>query len=153
MATFGTWSSGDVLTAADLNAGLPACIVNSASQSIANNTATYLNYDQEVHDPYGWHSTTTNNQRITPNIAGYYLATVECRNWDIVNGRSLYLLDRNIVNWSRFDVTSTACEGGTVSGVMYLNGTTDYVESRFYQNSGSSKTIFVPQLSLVRIGG
>jgi hypothetical protein len=153
MATFGTWSSGDVLTAADLNAGLPACIVNATSQSFANNTTTVINYDQEVSDPYGWHSTSTNNQRITPNLAGYYLATLECRNWQVINGRALFIIDRNLVNWSRFDVTSTASEGATVSGLMYLNCTTDYVETRFYQNSGSSKTMYVPQLSVIRIGG
>jgi hypothetical protein len=153
MTAFGNFTAGDVLQASDLNAGFPACIVNSTSQSFAHNTIAAINYDQEVHDPYGWHSTTTNNERITPNIEGYYLVTLECRNWEIINGRSLFLIFKNLVNWSRFDVTSTASEGGTVSGVMYLNGTTDDVETRFYQNSGSSKIVYVPQLSLIRIGG
>jgi len=153
MATFGTWSSGDVLTAADLNAGLPAAIVYTASQSFPNNSLDIINYDLEVYDPLGWHDTSTNNSRITPNLAGYYLATIEQTNWASVNGRSLYLIFKNTVNWSRLDVTSTACEGGTVSGVLYLNGTTDYVESKFYQNSGSAKIMTRPQMSVIRIGG
>jgi hypothetical protein len=38
MATFGTFVSGQILTAAELNAGLPTCVLENASVALVNGT-------------------------------------------------------------------------------------------------------------------
>jgi len=153
MATFGTWSSGDVLTATDLNAGLPLAIAaNSTTVSIPNATLTEVTYDTDDSDDYGWHSTSSNTGRITPNIAGIYLCVFKCTT-PIINGRLLLLLRLNgSVEIGRFDVTSTSIEGGTVTGVFELNGSTDYINTYVEQTGGTAKAVS-PQLSVIRIAG
>jgi hypothetical protein len=153
MATLGTFTAGQVLTAAELNAGLPCCLIsNSTSVSIASGSLTEITYDSDDNDNYGWHSTSLNTGRITPDIPGIYLAVFRCTT-PIINGRLLLLLRKNgSVELGRFDVTSTSNEGATVSRIMELNGTTDYVNTYVEQTSGTAKSV-TPNLSLVWIAG
>ena len=85
----------------------------------------------------------TNNNfassRFTPTVAGYYYIT----------GASVFSTTGETVfapykNGSLYrylwDNSLTTTYGFTVSVLMYLNGTTDYVEFYLYQSSGSSKT-------------
>lgn len=156
MATFGTWSSGDVLTAADLNTGMPACVLRKSSQSIPNATITTFTFGsgEEVHDPYDWHSTATNTDRITPDIAGIYLVVFNMNNVaGSMSGRLLIAIRKNGTDFGRFDVTPTAVEGATVTGIINANGTTDYFDCFAFQSSGGAKTFNAPTFSAVRIAG
>ena len=110
----------------------------SSNQSITTSTYTKINLDTEVFD--------TNNNfasgRFTPAVAGYYQLTAAfiafasgtsitvCQPIIYKNG-SAHLLG---VDPRGLTLTSTA---GLVSGLVYLNGTTDYVELYAYVTATS----------------
>lgn len=117
-----------------------ACLLNKASQSIPNNTNTFMFFDNEVSDPHEWHSQTTNTQRITPNrpgyyhVKGFYIFSVNATGVRIVairkNGVEL------VKDWEAaqglFEVYIN------ISTYVYLNGTTDYVDTAVLQTSGGA---------------
>ena len=84
--------------------------------------------------------------RFTPNVAGYYAI-----NWFIVtnaNGAgeliaSLYKNNGVLVAWGTNQTTATAHWNGVggSAGMIYLNGTTDYISIALTNNSGSTATI------------
>jgi hypothetical protein len=78
-----TWTVGELVTAAKLNAYLQAAIAfllappygafqRTTSQSIGNSSTTPVGWDLEVADTDGAHSTVTNNDRFTCQTAGVY---------------------------------------------------------------------------------
>lgn len=148
MATFGTWSSGDVLTAADLNDGLPSCVVSNAGVTVASGSGFYVPFTSEQYDPYSWHDNSTNNTRITPTIAGWYLctATINDLNPSGGNYRVLGIIQRNRgsgimdTKFANADWNNYGPDDFSIAGYTYLNGTTDYVELLVLQVSGSNKT-------------
>lgn len=152
--TFGTFASGDVLQAAELNAGLPCCVVEVASQSMPSGTTTSFAYSTEISDTYGWHSTVTNTDRITPDIAGIYLAVWSC---DEITSNSnrlvLALRDATTNEIGRYDVDGSTTRGSTLAAFLSMNGTTDYVYSTMFQNTGVNLTVTNARLALVRIAG
>jgi len=99
----------------------------TASQSITNNTPTKVTLDTEIFD-------TNNNfasSRFTPTVAGYYQLNGVVR----VTGTSLtgaiaeiYKNGSVYCYGQAFDGTSTISAQVVVSEIIYLNGTTDYVE-------------------------
>lgn len=105
----------------------------NTNQSISSSTTTKVNFNIEIFDTNNCFDNTT-NYRFTPNVAGYYQF-----NWSIqtVNSTNVLIsiLAKNGNNngvignaWkgSRVDVTGTATTAG--SAVVYLNGSTDYIE-------------------------
>lgn len=154
MTAPGNFTAGDVLQASDLNAGSPSCLLESSTQSIPNSTTTRLYFSTELHDPLGWHSTTTNTERITPTIAGLYLVTAST--FDItsgVAGRLFFAILKNSTGQVRFDTTATLHYGVTTTGVVEMNGTTDYLFVEVYQTSGSAKSFNTNRFSVTRIAG
>jgi hypothetical protein len=95
----------------------------------------------EIIDPLGWHSAATNTDRITPNVAGVYRITVTSSFANnATNNRRAELL----LNGSTFGtgVTSTIFGNNVqLSGVIQLNGSTDYFTVTTYQDSGSTLTV------------
>lgn len=78
-----TWSVGDVVTAAMMNANVrdavnflaaPPLFVGyqTAAQSIGANTWTAITLDTTQYDGYSGHSNTVNNSRYTAQVAGWY---------------------------------------------------------------------------------
>lgn len=106
----------------------------SATQTLTSNTFTLLNFDTVVYDTHSWYDTT--NKRYMPQIAGYYVFS----SGHTISGtgitaqiQALYkngALERYL-QFNRF--TST---GGSVTAsgsiMVYMNGTTDYVQSYSY---------------------
>lgn len=76
MAYVGQFTDGTAPTDAELNTPLATCVLyKTASQTIASGATvfwTFTTAGQEVTDPLGWHSITTNTSRITVSIAGIY---------------------------------------------------------------------------------
>ena len=84
-----TWATGDEITATRLNEQLrdnmlelrssrTARVRRLTAQSIpdsADPCATAIGFTSEDFDVPAWHSNTTNNTRITPDVAGVYLVT------------------------------------------------------------------------------
>jgi len=103
----------------------------SANQTLTNNTDTVAVLDAVEYDTNNWFNTST--YRYTPQIAGYYffrsfmvlsldgsVSTQQCK--IAKNGTTIH---RTV---SRFTHTSTFYQECT--GMLYLNGTTDYAEMR-----------------------
>jgi hypothetical protein len=151
MATFGTYVSGQILTAAELNAGLPLCVLENAAVTLTNGVNTYIPFTTEIVDALGWHSNATNTSRITPNIAGTYLVTLVINN---VSGttRALTGLSKNgsATNVPIFMDTPGTIDDFTVTGYVTANGTTDYFEQQALV-TGATLTTVKAQFSMQRI--
>ena len=118
----------------------------SASQSIPNTTATKVQFNTENYDTNGYYDNAT-NYRFTPLVAGKYFVYSYVRFLSIVDGNQgiVYLYK----NGSSISFTSDGSAGGTsavnfsttITQIIDLNGSTDYIEAFVYQDSGSSKNI------------
>jgi hypothetical protein len=85
----------------------------------------------------------TSTYRFTPNKAGYYHIMGSAGfafSSKIMNG--WLVVYKNGGTWKRGNriFTNSTMPHCVVSTLVYLNGTTDYVELYFYQNSGSTTT-------------
>lgn len=110
----------------------------TALQSLSNVTWTKVAFNTETFDTNSNFDTAT--YRFTPTVAGYYQvnATIShgaiSANYGTVG---VYVNGVVSVRGNYFALTP----GGTVhtvSGLVYLNGTTDYMEIYMYQSSGST---------------
>jgi len=121
----------------DLITGGPAFSAYSTTAiSISNNSFTKVTFDTKEFDTNTCYSTSTG--RFTPTVAGYYQinSNVGCsssaeRGLSIYKNGSQYKNGMDVSGWS-----------ASISTVMYLNGTTDYIEMYFYQASGSTQTTY-----------
>lgn len=108
----------------------------TAAQSISAATWTKVQFSTEEFDTANCYDPTT-NYRFTPNVAGYYLiiSTVET-NSSSSGGIAIY---KNGSTYRRMYYSNPGMGAtGTISTTIYMNGTTDYVESYVYVNSASS---------------
>lgn len=102
----------------------------SGTQSPTANTWTKVQMNSEDWDTASCYDPTT-NYRFTPNIAGYYLINVSAWNQNANTG---YRIDTAIYKNGSTYVTfagpanSVSYGNGKGSDLVYLNGTTDYVE-------------------------
>jgi hypothetical protein len=102
----------------------------SANQTVTNATNTKVQLDTEVFDTANCFDPTT-NYRFTPNVAGYYQFNVTLG----VNATSA-LTYNYIQIWKNGSQDSITVYGpylnqnnyGALSTLIYMNGTTDYVE-------------------------
>ena len=130
-------------TSGTVQVGGPAFSVSStALVSAANTTFTKVTYDTEDYD------TNSNfaSSRFTPTVAGYYQinATIVFSGIVAVGKKSFVTIYKN---GSRFlDGNNAAQISGettqnSVSGIVYLNGSTDYVEIYGWQDTGGAQNI------------
>lgn len=141
MAVIGTFTAGAILSAAELNQFNNVVILaGSNAQAIANATLTAVTFGAgtETLDVSGWHSTTTNTSRITPTIAGYYLATARVGyNRTGAAARFVCYIGKNGgFGEAESSGSGTDYPNMTCSAMFYMNGTTDYMECLAYQTSG-----------------
>jgi hypothetical protein len=111
----------------------------STGQTVTTSTFTKLSQQTEEFDTNSNFDSTT-NYRFTPTVAGYY--QINC-SFALSTGDATIFLVSVYKNGSEFKRGVQFGTGGSqsvVSVLMYLNGTTDYVESYGYQGSGVSKT-------------
>ena len=111
-------------------------------QSVANNTATKVQFGSEVFDTGNFYDSTT-NYRFLPTIQGYYSITsnfiFDTATW---SGTLItFSIYKNGAAHSQAFYTSPASGymGVFIGDLVYLNGSSDYVEIYIGQNSGSSK--------------
>jgi hypothetical protein len=114
----------------------------SGVQSIANATATKIQFNTKLYDTNTVFDTT--NYRFTPNVAGYY--QINCSVYyaaSAIGQGGLYFYK----NGSQFTIGNSLplYSGASVnlfsSALIYLNGSTDYVEIYAYQSSGGSLNV------------
>lgn len=128
------------------------CTVRVSTQTISDNSATAVLFDTEVSDTLGWHSTVTNTDRITPTFAGLYLVMGYFRFVGI--GTATTRLMGTITKNGSVQVRDDRYAGPgdpkfTVSFVLELNGTTDYVGLTSFQNDGGSRDIDLTEMAVV----
>lgn len=117
---------------------------SNASQSVTITTYTPVNLQQETIDSIGGHSTTTNTPRYTPNVAGWYevsgvvqwqgSASGTFREAGIAKNGTTYVTG----GYSRVPMNATAQLMPTPVVLVYLNGTTDYVQMIAYSDAGTN---------------
>ena len=112
---------------------------SAAATSISDSTWTSLTFNNESFDTDGWHSTSTNTDRITPNLPGIYRVEVNAGFAANPTGmRGLRILKNGSTDIS--DVQRSASPAGTAS-LMYvattinMNGSTDYLTAQVWQSS------------------
>jgi hypothetical protein len=115
---------------------------SGSAQTISTGSYTKVTFNSEEFD-------TDNNfasSRFTPTVAGYYQI-----NWllNIGSGSGSYewvsAIFKNGSSWKTGTDANSSQYGVGGSGLVYLNGTTDYVEIYTYQGSGGNKDIMAYQ--------
>jgi hypothetical protein len=115
---------------------------SSSATTVSNATWTKIAFQTEEYDTNNNYDKDT-NYRFQPTVAGYYQ----------VNGQTTYGITSNTL-WAvsaiykngsayKYGVNSLGTGNGLLvnsSSLVYLNGSTDFVEFYSYQNSGSSQS-------------
>lgn len=110
----------------------------SVSQNISASTFTKIQLQTELFDTNSNFDSTT-NYRFTPTVAGYYQINGTL-NLNASATRLIVSIFKNGTEYCRgFDVPSTTL-GGSVSQIVYFNGSTDYVELYGYLLGGTIAT-------------
>ena len=106
-----------------------------AGQSFTGGTQTKAIINTEEWDTANCFDSTT-NYRFTPNVAGYYhiIGELQFSTAAYTNSIDFY---KNGAIWKRGTLATT--QSPFASCLVYLNGSTDYVEMYVYQYSGSTK--------------
>lgn len=116
----------------------------STLQTLATGVATKIQFQTENFDTASCFDNTT-NYRFTPNVAGYYQINSTITAVLNVNNQPLFVqIFKNGVNitWGQAMGSTTAYPTVTVSSLIYMNGTTDYVEIYgLHSNPSSVATI------------
>ena len=137
-------NTGTVITTGSTFAGTgPAFYVyRTSDQTGTINGATKIQFNNELFDTANCFDSTT-NYRFTPNVAGYYQ----------INGLAGYVLNITQIFYTVLYKNGSAYTRGSqipfntngslslYSNLVYLNGTTDYIELYIYNQSGSSQTL------------
>lgn len=125
----------------------------STGQTLSSSTFTKLQFQTEEFDTANCFDSTT-NYRFTPNVAGYYqvnaragMATTNCSN--------IMEIWKNGARYKRGNsVYTSAGDGTSVNILVYLNGTTDYIEAYYWLSTGQGTASGVAtvyfQASMVR---
>ena len=116
-------------------------IISSGSQSFTNAAVTKIQFNSEVFDTDGCYDPTT-NYRFTPTTAGKYYVYLQFAfdsgvEWDGVVG----IIEKN---GSYNNITVYRHENYhaiTMSSIIDMNGSTDYLEAFCQQNSGGSLSL------------
>jgi hypothetical protein len=144
-----TWYNLGVLAVAGKGPAFSA--YQSSAQTLSNTTWTKIQFQTKEFDTANCFDATT-NYRFTPTVAGYY----QVNGGFVVASSGTQMNSRIYKNGTSAKSGTTAASqyGSTVSALIYLNGSTDYVELYGYVVTGqgllasSDNTYF--QASMVR---
>ena len=114
---------------------------STTSQSVNNNTYAKFEFNNEITDSDGCYDTT--NYRFTPTTAGWYYINTKMNLHDY--GDNVYITGLIYKNGSAVSnmtsMSSTAQNVGVnLSMIVYLNGSTDYLEAYIRNKSGGTRT-------------
>ena len=109
-----------------------------SGQSISHNVLTKMSLNIELFDTNACYDTSL--FRFTPNVAGYYFLTGRI----VIAGGSFVVphifKNGQSVKEGVIGASVNNPYGSNVSGLIYLNGSSDYAELYGYQGSGSTQT-------------
>jgi hypothetical protein len=115
---------------------------NTSAQSFSQNTWTKVQFNSETFDTDNCFDSTT-NYRFTPTTAGYYQINCQLytgKTGQSTNGVRLYKNGANYSLMYEWVNTSTYSQFGG-SDVVYLNGSSDYVEIYIYDSDPSARNV------------
>jgi hypothetical protein len=93
----------------------------------------------EITDTLAWHSTSTNTERITPNVAGLYRVIATSQTATNASGSRRIVINKNGSPVSESTFTAAATLGtNSTAAVVNMNGSSDYITASTDQSSGSS---------------
>ena len=118
-------NSGNILLQYNGQSAPAFSVYQTASQTLSSNVVTKLNFDTEEFD--------TNNNfasgRFTPTVGGYYMLTGHTQpNSTYTAGICAFVKNGSVYKYSAFNQNGTASAQAATSCLIFLNGTTDYVE-------------------------
>lgn len=114
---------------------------NTNSFTASNGVNTKVPFNTVEWDTNSNYDTT--NYRFTPNVAGYYQVNARLTAGSMSGGQVVLYIFKNGGEVRRLGQQPTAsgvsqCPQG--SGLVYLNGSTDYIDVYIYQSTGSTQT-------------
>ncbi len=148
---FETTSTGITVTGSVSVTTEPAFRVGlvNANTSVSHNNNYTIPFDTDsgdgVFDTNGCFD--TSNHRFTPNLAGYYYLHFQVR-CELPSADHLYQArikhssGNYVVISQEFNKSGNDNSSAQASCIQYFNGSSDYVTAEFYQNSGSTLTVF-----------
>lgn len=131
------------------------------AQTITNDTPTPIQWNVNVRQNKMSHSTTTNNTRVTPTEPGLYVIVSKVELQTSATGYRKLWAQQNgsgaAVEGSALDsiAGSSTLHTTTYVGMMYFNGTTDYVEMIYRHTVGANRDLgfdeFNPRLDIMQL--
>lgn len=126
----------------------PKVVLSQTNTSIPNGSETVLGVAPggtwtELSDLYAWHNPSTNSQQIIPKIPGLYRISI-VQAWAVNgSGYRVVVTDKNgtgskVPGASLVFPSPSIVADGSVVGEVAMNGTTDFLTLRAFQNSGGS---------------
>jgi hypothetical protein len=110
----------------------------NTSQSLTGTVYTKLQLNTELFDTANCFDSTT-NYRFTPNVAGYYQFNGYCQ---VNSAATLWYVNiyknGSINNYGSYTGASGNALVSNVSNIIYMNGTTDYIEFYVYSSASAS---------------
>jgi len=152
--------SGTIITNADANTvtqamvqtgfagnGPAFSVYRNGAQNLINAAYTKINFEIEDFDTANCYDNSS-NYRFTPNVTGYYLISlaVACSMPGASASTLIGLIYKNGSAVAQQYQTSSGVNNtyaSSVSKLIYMNGTTDYIEGYGYQNNGADRALGV----------
>jgi hypothetical protein len=123
--------AGTILTTSSSitqNSGPAFSVYKNANQTLSSATITKIQFDGEEFDTDNAFDSTT-NYRFQPATAGYYvLHGVVTPNASYSAGAQGFYKNGSLYKWGAYNANATGVSQPAVSCLVYLNGSTDYVE-------------------------
>ena len=127
-----------------VSGNMPAFSAFISTQSVSADTATKMAFSNKVFDTASCFNNTGSTvgsipaYSFLPNVAGYYQVTMSSY-WASYSGAgyvniALYKNGAGYTEYTRFNAISGTMNG---AGIVYLNGTTDYIGAYWYSASGT----------------
>ena len=117
---------------------------SGSDQTISNATNTKVQVNTESFDTNNCFDSST-NYRFTPTVAGYYFFVGTGIFGQGLNSVQCYIYKNGsvaLVNAVQNQASGSGNVSLSVSGLLYMNGTTDYAEFYVYQSSGVNLTLY-----------
>ena len=100
----------------------------SSAQTLSSATLTKIQFQTEEFDTASCFDSTT-NYRFTPNVAGYYLVSGHVQpDASYTAGVQAIYKNGSVYKYGSFNANATGVAQPSVTCLVYLNGSTDYVE-------------------------
>ena len=129
--------SGNITPSNDLYPKAPAFSAYASSNlAFTANVFTKITFDTEDFDTTSAYDTT--NYQFTPQVAGYYQVNITYK-IETIGARAVLSLFKNGSEYKRvMDVEATYTRFTSGSCLVYLNGSTDYIEAYGLSSSNST---------------